>query len=75
MELSSPPTYWIGFCTDGSNGSSSGNTLSAGLVDDCAVGTVEDLPDGVGTVPGYDGEVAVPKPSGRSQTVTLMPSS
>jgi hypothetical protein len=26
VELSSPPTYWIGFCTDGSSGSSSGKT-------------------------------------------------
>src|SRR3954471_6117421 len=29
VELSSPPTYWIGFCTCGSRASSCGNTDSA----------------------------------------------
>src|SRR3954466_8901411 len=32
VELSSPPTYWMGFCTDGSSGSRRGNTDPVGTV-------------------------------------------
>src|SRR5436190_14050741 len=34
VAFSSPPTYWIGFCTEGSSGSSRANTDSTGITAD-----------------------------------------
>ncbi|BDE39383.1 hypothetical protein SLITK23_26280 [Streptomyces lividans] len=55
VEFSSPPTYWIGFCTCGSSASSCGNTdsaageASAGISRDLRVltrGTIQPNPAG-----------------------------
>ena len=53
VEFSSPPTYWIGFCTDGSRGSSRGKTDCGGRGASPRQTVVGQSLTGTGTSPSY----------------------